>query len=144
MTRMKRINLIIITIVLVLSTLMLTACGKSEFGVTENNEKQMTITAQNADKDAFFTVGSLEADKNEKIVITSGLTKGMVKVEIVPAPKEQSEEVLPKTDGDAIITANVDISNGASGTVPAGTYMLRATCLEKATGTITVEVMPAP
>ncbi len=45
--------------------LALTACGKSVFTVSENSEKRMTITADNAKKDAFFVVGTLNADEGE-------------------------------------------------------------------------------
>ena len=53
---MKRMTSFTMIIALVLSMLVLTACGKSEFGLSENTEKKMTITAENADKDAFFMV----------------------------------------------------------------------------------------
>ena len=43
----------------------------------------MTITAQNADKDAFFMVGSLDVADGEQIDISANLTKGSVRVEIV-------------------------------------------------------------
>ncbi len=129
--------------VLVFLVLMLSACGKSEFGVTENTGKQITITAQKADKDAFFMVGSLDVAEGEQIVITSGLTKGSVEVEIVAAPDGQRIDELPATDGEAIITANLQVGESASGTVAAGIYLLRATCLERATGTIQIDVTPA-
>ena len=129
--------------VLLLLTLMLTACGRSEFGLTENTGKRMTLTAENAEKDAFFLTGSLEVGEGESIVITSDLSKGSIRVEILAAPESQSIDQLPETDGPAVITANLVRTDGASGTVTAGTYLLRATCLEKATGTVTVEVKPA-
>ena len=142
MKSLKNLKPIIIT-VLVFLMLMLAACGKSEFGVTENTGKKITITAQNAVKDAFFMVGSLDVADMEQIVITSGLTKGSVRVEIVEAPDDQSIDVFPVTDGEAIITANLQNGESASGTVAAGRYLLRATCLERATGTILIEVKPA-
>ena len=122
--------------------LTLTACGSS-FGLTENTEKRMTITAQRADKDAAFIVGALEVDEGEKIVITSDLAKGSVRVEIVGMADEQSADVLPDMDGEAIITANLEKTDAASGSVPAGSYLLRAVCLERATGTVQIEVLPA-
>ena len=133
-------SIIIAVLILVLT---LTACGKSEFSVSENTGKQMTVTAQNADKDAFFMVGSLDVADGEQIVITSNLTKGSVRVDIVAASEEQSIDKLPDMNGDAIITAELESGESVSGTVAAGSYLLRATCLKKATGTIQIEVKPA-
>ena len=140
---MKRRNIFAVITLLVVLVLMLTACGKSEFGLSENTEKLMTITAEKADKDAFFLVGSLEVADGEQIEITSDLSKGTIRVEIIGAPAEQSIDEIPEMDGDATITADLSGTDGTSGTVPAGSYMLKATCLEKATGTIRIEVKPA-
>ena len=130
-------------IAILILMLTLTACGKSEFGVTENTGKKMTVTAQNADKDAFFMVGSLDVADGEQIVITSKLTKGSVRVEIVAASEEQRIDKLPDMNGEAIITADLESGDSVSGTAATGSYHLRATCLEKATGTILIEVKPA-
>ena len=140
---MKRRFAFAMLAVLILA-LTLAACGKSEFAVTQNTGKLMLITAVNADRDAFFMVGSLEVGDREQIVITSELTKGTIRVEIIGTPDEQSIDTVPDMDGDAVITANAHSSDKVSGTVPAGTYLLKATCLEKATGTVRVEVLPAP
>ena len=139
---MKRMTSFTMIIALVLSMLVLTACGKSEFGVSENTEKKMTITAENADKDAFFMVGSLEVADGEQIAITSSLTKGSVRVEIVGTSEEQSIDQIPDMNAEATLTADLKSTDSVSGTVAAGTYMLKATCLEKATGTVLVEVTP--
>ena len=139
---MKRMTSFTMIIALVLSMLVLTACGKSEFGVSENTEKKMTITAENADKDSFFMVGSLEVADGEQIAITSNLTKGSVRVEIVGTPEEQSIDQIPDMNAEATLTADLKSTDSVSGTVEAGTYMLKATCLEKATGTVLVEVTP--
>lgn len=141
MDKSRRADGIIIAILMLMLTL--TACGKSEFGVSENTGKQMTVTAQNADKDAFFVVGSLDVADGEQIVITSKLTKGSVRVEIVAASEKQSIDKLPDMNGEAIITADLESGESVSGTVAAGSYLLRATCLKKATGTIQIEVKPA-
>lgn len=124
--------------------LMLTACGKSEFGMSENTAKHMTITAENAARDSFFMVGSLEADNGEMIAIKANLTKGSVRVEIVGVPAEQSIDEIPDMNGVAIMTANLRSTEEQAGTVPAGSYMLKATCLEKATGTVQIAVLPDP
>ena len=139
---MKRMTSFTMIIALVLSMLVLTACGKSEFGLSENTEKKMTITAENADKDAFFMVGSLEVADGEQIAITSSLTKGSVRVEIIGMPAEQSIDQIPDLNVEPTITSSLKSTDSVSGTVAAGTYMLKATCLEKATGTVLVEVTP--
>ena len=139
---MKRMTSFTMIIALVLSMLVLTACGKSEFGLSENTEKKMTITAENADKDALFMVGSLEVADGEQIAITSNLTKGSVRVEIIGTPEEQSIDQISDMNAEATLTADLKSTDSVSGTVAAGTYMLKATCLEKATGTVLVEVSP--
>ena len=126
-----------------MSVLLLTACGKPEFGMKENTGRQMTIEAKKADKDSFFMTGQLEVGEDEQIVITSGLEKGSVRIEIIGTPEEQSIESIPEFDSEPVIRADISAGEGASGTVPAGDYMLKATCLEKATGSIQVEVKPA-
>ena len=127
----------------VLSLLTLTACGKSQFGLTENTEKRMVITAERAAKDDFFLVGSLKVDEGEQITISSDLKKGSVRVEIFRWGEEQDADTLPETGGEATLTANLHAADGASGTVEPGNYSLKAVCLEKATGTVTIEVVPA-
>lgn len=139
---MKRMTSFTMIIALVLSMLVLTACGKSEFGLSENTERKMTITAENADKDALFMVGSLEVADGEQIAITSNLTKGSVRVEIIGTPEEQSIDQIPDMNAEATLTADLKSTDSVSGTVEAGTYMLKATCLKKATGTVLVEVSP--
>lgn len=130
-------------IAILILMLTLTACGKSEFGVTENTGKQITVTAHDADKGASFMVGSLDVAEGEQIVITSKLTKGSVRVDIVASSEEQSIDKLPDMNGEAIITADLESGDSVSGTVATGSYYLRAACLEKATGTILIEVKPA-
>ena len=143
MAKGKTIRRAALIAALLLMTLALTACGKSVFGLTENTEKRMTLEAGNADRGDFFMVGSLEVEEGEQIVITSDLKKGEVRVELIRADAEQSIDKLPETDGEPTVTANLKNSDGASATAAAGSYLLRATCLEKASGTVLIEVKPA-
>ncbi|MBR2259968.1 MAG: hypothetical protein IJ899_22070 [Blautia sp.] len=141
---MKRFIKAAVVFLLAVSMLTLSSCGKSEFGVTDNTGKLMSIKAERADKGDFFMLGSLEVDDGEMIEITSNLSKGSVKVEIIEVEEEQSIDVLPDFNNkEAIITANTRSTDKVSHTVNAGNYMLRATCIEKATGTVQVEVKPA-
>lgn len=142
---MKRIKTIGMIIAAACAAVILTSCGKSEFKVTENTGKRMVIEAVNADKDAFFMTGSLEVGDGEQIEVSSDLKKGSIRVEIVRAPENQSIDKLPDLEGEPVITANLhskDGGVGCVGTVSAGTYLVKATCLEKATGTVEIKAEP--
>jgi len=136
---MKRKTAFAVLAAVLLAALTLAACARAEFRLTENTGTRMTITAKNAEKDSFFTAGALEVADNGQIVISSGIEKGVVRVEIAPEPEGE----LSAAESGAILTANVSSGNRFAGTVPAGRYLLRATCLEKASGTVRIEVGPA-
>lgn len=140
---MKRNRLFAVILALALSALLLAACGKSEFGVIQNDPDRIVISAENADKDAFFVTGTLEVAENQQIVAAADLEKGSIRVEIYAAP-ENVENVSELTDlGDAILTGNLGAGESVSGTVDAGSYLVKAICLEKATGSVEVTVQPA-
>lgn len=137
---MKRNKILTAIIALMISALALTACGKSEFSGNWEGEKKMSITAEKAAKGDFFMSGSLHVEEGEQIAIDANLTKGSIRVELLGAPAEQSADSLPVINEEPIMKADLKNKDGASGTVPAGDYMVKATCLEKATGTVMIEV----
>ena len=139
---MRKIHAPALIMILILSSMFLTACAKSEFGIIDNTEKRMLINAKNAAKDDFFMVGTLEVDDNEQITITSNLARGSVRVEIIGMPEDQSIDNLPEPDGEPVLTANVKATDSAAAEMSPGSYVMRAICLEKATGTVEIEVLP--
>lgn len=112
--------------------LLLSACGKSEFTLTEGSDNRMTITAQNASPDSSCMTGEFFLKEGEQIEIESALTKGTVRVEVLEASGSNT--------GDVILKADVHLTDGASAGMHEGNYWLRATCLEKADGTIHIYV----
>ena len=140
---MKKIVNIMLAAILAMSMLAMSGCSKSEFGVTDNTEKAMTIEAKKASADSMFMVGTLAADEGEQIVVTSNLEKGKIRIEIIPAAEDQSIEELPDMDGEAAFEGEIVPGGGISGTVDPGEYMLKATVLEKADGTVQIDVVPA-
>ena len=138
---MKRFSILAALLVFLLPAL-LTACGKSEFGAIDNTGKRIVINAEKADKDAFFMTGTLEAKDGEQIELSADLSKGSVRLEVYEAPQSGNADELV-LDGEAILTANLKLTDKLVGTVPAGSYMVKAICLEKATGTVVAEVKPA-
>ena len=139
---MKRVRAFTLIAILAMMVFTLAACGRSEFVISENTGKQMTVTAKNAKKDDSFMAGSLEVVDGERIVITASMTKGTVKVEVFKAPEGQSIDTLPEMDDEPIIMAVASSKEEASAGVAAGTYLLKATCLEKATGSVQIAVKP--
>jgi len=115
---------------------------ESQFGVIENTEKKMVISSENADKDDMIMTGGLEVGEGETVTVTSELTKGEVRVELFAQPEEQSIEEVAYPEGDPILTSNLKPGESASAEMTAGSYMVRATCLEKASGTVQIEVKP--
>ena len=129
-----------IAMLVMLATAMMAGCAKSEFAATDVTEKTITVNAQNADKGMAFMTGNLEVAEGETITITPSLTQGTVELEFVLAAEEQSAEEMPETDGEAAFTAEVSGSEAVVADVAPGSYMVKGAPVEKATGTIAIEV----
>ena len=118
------------------------ACSTSEFSLEGSDEKKMTVSAKNGEKDSVAAVGGLVVGEGEMVVVTADLTEGSIRVEVMEA-EETGEEEAPDLSGEVIFTANLESTDSSSAEMNAGEYMVRATCLEQATGTVTIEVVPA-
>ena len=138
---MKRKSIAIV-LVLILAMLAFTACTTSEFSLVADDEKKMTVSAQNAEKDGAASVGGLVVGEGEMVVVTADLTEGSIRVEIL-AGEEADEEEAPDLSGETIFMANLERTDSSSAEMTAGEYWVRTTCLEQATGTVTIEVVPA-
>lgn len=133
---MRKLRSAVSAALLAVSVLALTACGKAEFGLSDNTGKEMTVTAKNADKDLFFAAGSLEVEEGETAVMTSHLEQGEVKVELFDSSGE-----MPDISKEAIMMFIAEGETELKGTLPEGSYMIRATVLKKASGTVTVKAV---
>ena len=122
--------------------LLLSACGTYEMTMSENTEKYMKVSVKNAGKGDYFMVGTLEVDEGEEILIRSGLEKGELQIEIIGTDEEQSIDEIPDFDSAAVLTAKLREGDAISGTVEPGSYMVKVTCNEKASGTAEIEVQP--
>lgn len=137
---MKRRSRSALIIAITFLMLIISACGKSEFRVTENTGRRMVISAQNAGKDSYFMAGTIEVEEGEKITAAADLSKGKIRLEIYLETGEQSMDQLPQIEEDPVLKADLQQKDSMSGTASAGSYMVQAACLEKATGTIVIEV----
>ena len=136
---MKQMIAKILTAAATCMIVMLAGCGKQVFTMSDNTEKKMVITAENARKDDFFGVGTLEVDKGELIIFTSALTKGEIRVELTAAPDSISAEDVPAEDNTVLVSFDASGTKTETVTIAPGAYMLNVTCTRKATGTVTVE-----
>ena len=135
---MKRIALVLALAL----ALLLTACGASEFGVIQNDPDRIVISAENAEKDAFFVTGTLEVAEGQQIVAAADLEKGSIRVEIYAAP-EGEESVSELTElGDALLTGDLKADERFEGGMAAGSYLVKAICLNRATGSVEITVQP--
>ena len=140
---MKRIISIVLVAVLTVSMLAMTSCGKKEFSGSVEDDKNMTITAVKADAGDYFATGSLLVEEGEQVTIDTDLESGAITVEFLGSSEEQSAEELPEMDGEATYTAFLEGTNTQSVSFGAGTFMIKPTVTEKATGTIKITVQPA-
>ncbi|MBR2830230.1 MAG: hypothetical protein IKE68_06755 [Solobacterium sp.] len=131
-------NMIKVMAAVMLAAVTLAGCTKSELVCDAADNKDIVITANRAAKDAFVLSGSLEVAEGETIRIKPELSKGTILIELILEEEEQSMEELP--DFDAAATAVFEVSGtGEVTTGPAemtGSYMVRVTVTEKATGTV--------
>ncbi len=141
---MKRIITIIAIMALAVSMLAMTSCGKKEFSGNVESDKSMTINAVKADKGDYFATGSLVVEEGEQIAIDTKLESGAITVEFIASDGDEDIEELPELDEDATYTAYLDsTTNKQAVSFGAGTFMIKPTVTEKATGTIEIKVEPA-
>ena len=140
---MKKIISIIAIAALAVSMFAMTSCSKHEFSGQTDGDKNMTINAVNADKGDYFVTGTLVVDEGEEVAIDTQLEKGEITVEFIAAEGEGSIDELPELDGDATYTAYLSGTNSQTVSIGAGSFMIKPTVTEKATGTVTITVQPA-
>ena len=140
---MKRILSIITAAVLAVSMLAMVSCGGSDFSGIVDSDKDMTINAVNAGTGEYFVTGTLVVDEGEQIAIDTALEKGEITVEFIGSAEEESIDELPELDGDATYTAYLSGTNSQAVSFGAGSYMVKVTATERATGTIEISVQPA-
>ncbi len=137
---MKKIISIIAIAALAVSMFAMTSCSKHEFSGQTDGDKNMTINAVNADKGDYFVTGTLVVDEGEEVAIDTQLEKGEITVEFIAAEGEGSIDELPELDGDATYTAYLSGTNSQTVSIGAGSFMIKPTVTDKATGTVSISV----
>ena len=142
MTIRKRFALIVA--VLVMAMLAMNACSKNTLVMNSESEKSMTVEVTKAATGDFALTGSLEVAEGEQVVMTQNMEKGEVLIELYGTPAEQSAEEMPDIEGgEPVMKLNADGAGSMSGTLPAGSYMVKATVIKKASGTVQIDVTEA-
>ena len=140
---MKKIISIIAIAALAVSMFAMTSCSKHEFSGQTDGDKNMTINAVKADKGDFFLSGSLEVEEGEQIVIDTNLEAGEITLEFISAEGMDNPDEVPDVEGEATYTAYLSGTNQQAVSFGAGSFMIKPTVTEKATGTIDITVEPA-
>ena len=140
---MKRLLSIIAITVLAVFMLAMVSCGKHEFSGNLDDDKNMTINAVNADTGDYFVTGTLVVEDGEQVSIDTALDKGEITVEFIASEGEGNIDELPEVDGDATYTAYLSGTNSQAVSFGAGSFMIKPTVTDKATGTVTITVQPA-
>ena len=140
---MKKIISVIAVAVLAVSMFAMVSCSKHEFSGQVDSDKSMTINAVNADKGDYFATGSLVVDEGEEVVIDSKLEKGEITVEFIGSEGEGNIDELPDMNGEATYTANLSGTDSQTVSFGTGSFMIKPTVTDKATGTVTITVQPA-
>ena len=139
---MKKFTKFLIGTMLVAAMVLMASCG-TEFGLTENTGKAMTVNAKRAAKDSMFVVGVLDVEEGEAISVTSDLEKGEVNLDFLLSENGEYIDEIPDYDGEPVFVVKAAPEVSSSASLEKGEYYLRATVTEKATGTIKIEVVPA-
>lgn len=140
---MKKLLSIMAVMVLTASMLTMVSCGKSELTGEVIDEKSMTVTASKADTGDYFVTGSLEFEEGEQLSIEPNLESGEMTIEFINGEGMDNPDELPDVSGDAQYTAFISGTNAQTVSMPAGTYMIKVTVTDKATGTVAINVVGA-
>ena len=117
---------------------IMTSCSKPELAGNIKDDKNMLIKANKSAAGDNIMSGAIEIAEGESIKIVPDLKEGSIKLEFIKTEGEDNIEEVPDNDGEATLTANLTGTEVQEyGNMP-GAYMVKATVLEKATGTIEV------
>ena len=140
---MKRLLSIIAIAVMAVSMLAMVSCGKHEFSGNIDGDKNMTIKAVNAETGDYFVTGTLVVDEGEEISIDTALEKGEITVEFFASEGIDNIDELPELDGNAKYTAYLRETDSQTISFGTGSFMIKPTVTEDATGTVTITIQPA-
>ena len=140
---MKR-KFFLLAAVLAVAMLVMSACGGISLSIDSTSEKSMTINANKSDPGDYVISGSLEVAEGEQVTLAANLEKGELKVELYGVPEEQSADELPDIEGEEPVTMfNASGTNSMKVEMTEGSYMVKVTTTEKATGTVQIDVTAA-
>ncbi len=135
----KYFSLFVVTVFAM--AMFMTSCQSSDFAVAVNDDNTASITAENAGDDMSSSAGTLVIADEEEIVITPALEKGVITIEFLDATGFDDPDEVPDVNNlEAVATITVSGSVEDVVAVKAGSYMVRATGDEKATGTVELSV----
>lgn len=138
---MKRKAYILSLMVLVLATIVMTACTGSSFGMVTNDEKSMSVTAEKSGDGDSATSGSIVVGEEEQITIDSNLDSGSIQLDFISNEGfDDMEEVPDLENAEVKYTTTVSEVESQAVSFGAGSYLVRATVVDNANGTVEIKV----
>ena len=102
--------------------------------------KVMSLSLEQTDR---FTTGSLVFEEGEQLSIEPNLESGEMTIEFISAEGMDNPDELPELDGEAQYTAFISGTNAQKVSMPSGSYMIKVTVTDKATGSVAINVVGA-
>lgn len=139
---MKKRRIFIIACFMIMAIVALTACGGT-LGIDCSNEKDVHVEAKNANTDDWVVTGSLTVEEGETVSFAANMEKGEIKIELFGMPEDQSIDELPDDpEGEPVTMFMAGGTDAMSVTPAAGSYLIKATVTEKATGSVEITAGP--
>ena len=135
----------------VLTMSMLTGCSSRPNLVLqmEPDGKKCTAEFRKSSKDDFALSGTLVVEEGEGVSYEAALEKGSVLLEVIPADESLTKTASPEqleafanTEENAFAKELKGTEGGVIETLVPGDYYVRVTAVQKADGTIKLEVLP--
>lgn len=135
----------ILFVMMISMAMLLTSCGGT-MGIADvdENGKSMVVEAENAGADMEVLSGTIVTEEDEAISISSTLESGSINLDFISTEGLDNIDEIPdadEIDADPVFTASVSGTESQTFTVGAGEFLVKATATEKATGTISIEVI---
>lgn len=135
---MKRFRIAIC--ILLLASLLLSACGGAVFSATSTGQKS-TVKANDAKDGDFIELEYTSVGKNRMAVIETSLDKGQLLIEFVEVTVfAHVDEPADVIQGDVAVSVTVEGDDSEQVDLPKGDYVIRITAVGNTNGEVKIDI----